>query len=409
MVRFGRGRHYLIDRIEIWDGPNKNDVSHIAFTRCRGLRIDLNGSTIHVKGDYHRGGDAREGRFSWSSAVIPFVFNRCSDLVVENGTLNGNADKMTKDRAVEERSGNGIALNGCTQVLLEGLHIHHFSTDGVRIGLIGRQVLEPCRDIRINQSRMIANGRQALTNAGGVRVIATDCEFSETGHTGGPYRHPPGAGVDIEPNRKIPQRSDFKAVRCQFNDNRGGPLIAVDPHRVSFVELIDCTGKSAKPTRMNLRGERCVVRGGKWHNIQIACAYAAHRPFKTGIAIDVSRGTWGGDHPGWSPVHDVNAPQPNVRIHQNRFELRSPRPFDSSYLFRCANPNHQFENNQIFVSRGGHDGAGEDLIGGFQRARLVRGNRWVTDVARPLHFANDYTGARSVEGEVFSGSFRRKA
>ncbi|HWT11299.1 MAG TPA: hypothetical protein VN231_00940 [Allosphingosinicella sp.] len=409
IVRFGRGRHYLIDRIQVWGGPNRNDVANILYNRCRGLRIDLNGATVHVKGDFHRSGDTAEGRFSWLNAVIPFQLNRCTDVVIENGFLHGHADRMSRDPTVDERSGHGFAINGCSNVLLEGLHVHHFSADGVRVGILGGRENDPCRDVRLSQVRLTNNARQGLTIAGGVGVVATDCEFSHTGRTGGAqgdYRHAPSAGVDVEPNRFVTERSDFRALRCRFDDNRGSPVTAASADRTAFIELIDCSGRSRAQSRLSPRVERAVIRGGTWHNIQIACAYAGNRAQRP-TSIDVSGGTWSGDDPAWAPVYDLSPRHPNVRIHGNRFELRSTRPFTTAWLFQCSNPNHQFEDNQVFVSARGHDGAGEDMVGNFRGARLVRGNRWATDLAAPRRFVNDYGGAQRVERETFSGAFAR--
>lgn len=404
-VRFGRGRHYLIDRIQIWGGPNRNDLTNILFNRCRGLNIDLNGSTVHVKGDFHRRGDTNQGRHSWLNQVTPFLINRCNGVVISNGTLHGHIDRMTRDAEVDERGGYGVSINGSDDVLLEGLHIHHFSGDGVRLGTIGGRDNEPCRNIRLNQVRVTHNARQGMTIAGGAGVVATDCEFSQTGRPGGAadYRHAPSAGVDVEPYGHVTARSDFRAIRCRFDDNRGPPVTAASPDRTAFVELIDCGGRSRSMSRLAPRGERNLVRGGSWHNVQIACAYAARR-FQHGMTIEVTGGSWTGDDPDWAPVYDLSTRHPEVRIHGNRFELRPARPFTSRSLFQCSNPNHQFENNRIFVSARGHGGTGDDLVGDFQGARLVRGNDWTTDAAPPRRFVNNYRGAR-VEGESFSGSF----
>jgi hypothetical protein len=403
LVRFGRGRHYLINQIQARAGPNRNDISHISYFGCRGLRIDLNGATVHVKGNFHRSGDADGGQQSHRNAVIPFLFEGCVDLIVENGTLNGNADQMTRDPLVNERGGHGIHLLSSNDVRLEGLHLHHFSADGIRLGI--DRTNEPCRRVRLNHVRCTNNARQGLTNAGAVDVIATDCEFSGSGRTRGSYRHRPMAGVDVEPLARARERSDFRAVRCLFADNMGAPVVATGPHRVSFVELIDCSGIVESQKRLILWGERNVIQGGAWHNIQIACAYGAKRPFDREIDVEVAGGLWTGNDPRWAPVYDMNPRKPRVRILNNRFELRPKAPFKPTFLFQCANPNHEFQGNLIFVGRMGHDGTGDDLVGNFQGAKLVGGNHWRTDASVPLRFLNNCSDVRFLEAERFSGSF----
>lgn len=407
-IRFGRNRVYRIDRHLLGARGGANRPRSISFERCSGLRIDLNGSTIDVKGDFHRPAEPeRRGRFvvSQVAGLIPLRFIRCNDVSVGNGTLNGNVQAMTRDRGVIESAGMGMELLGCERVVLEDLHIHHFPTDGIQLR-IADTAEEPCRDVRMNRVRLTNNGRQGMTNAGGVGVVATDCHFSETGHTGGDYgRHGPSAGVDVEPFRQSSVKSDFRALRCRFDDNLGAPVVSGNPHRSGLVELVDCGGRVPAMERMILSPERTVIRGGEWHNIQIACAYATPRRFTQQITIDVSGGVWTGDDPEWQPVYDLNARRPHVRIHNNRFRLLSPRPFASNALFLCGNPDHRFEDNEIFVARTGHPGSGQQLIGQFRGAALVRGNRWSTDLQGPERFVNNYAGAQRVEGESFSGSF----
>ena len=408
-IRFASNRRYLIDRYITGSGATRNDVRHITFTNCRGLHIDLNGSAIDVKGDFHRAADGQSGGGRYvtatNRALNPLQFVLCHDLSVRNGELNGNVDRMTRDRNVIEGPGHGIELLGCERVLLEDLHIHHFPTDGIRMGIHALGNDELCRDVRMNRLRIMNNGRQGMTNAGGSGVVAVDCHFSETGVTGGEYRnHGPSAGVDVEPFRDLPVKSDFRGLRCRFDGNLGAPVVAGNPHRTGLVELIDCGGRVPEMKRMILSPEQATIRGGEWHNVQIACAYAARRRFTQQINIDVSGATWSGDDPGWQPVYDLNHRRPNVRIHDNRFRLLSPRPFTARALFQCGNPNHRFENNEVFVARTGHSGNGDDLVARFG-ARLVRGNRWSTDLRGPGRFVNDYSEARQVESESFVGAF----
>jgi len=94
LVLFGRGKRYRVGQVQVTGGAERNDVSHISFEGCSDLTVDLNGSTIDVRGDFHRGADAEQGRQSFKSAVVPLRFSRCTDLAVRNGTMNGNAQLM---------------------------------------------------------------------------------------------------------------------------------------------------------------------------------------------------------------------------------------------------------------------------------------------------------------------------
>lgn len=403
-IQFGRGKRYRIERIAIVGGSKKNDVSDIAFSGCSGLTIDLNGATIDVKGDFHRAPDFKSGKhaISYTQGVQPFVFRNCRSLIVRNGSMTGNANRMTRDATVVEGGGRGILLYGCAGVLLEDLHVHHFSTDGLQIypGAGGKV----STDVTLRRVALTNNARQGLSNSGGIGVSAIDSVFSRNGYTEGPYRHAPCAGVDLEPNSILAQRADFRALRCRFDNNRGSPIAAGDPDREALIELIDCTSNCDTRKRIILTAERSLIRGGRWHNVEIACAYGAHHAFKHGISVEVTGGLWTGDDPAWAPVFDLSERHPEVNIHGNRFELRSSKPFANTYLFKCSNPNHRFVDNRIFVSKTGHDGAGMDFVGQFAGA-VVTGNQWSTDLQGPRQFINNYKGARRVAGETFSGSF----
>jgi hypothetical protein len=400
IVRFGAGKTYRIDRFLSTRTPSQSGVGHIDFRGCNGLTIDLNGSTIDVKGDFHRSGDVR-GSHSSAHAVVPLNLEACSDVIVRGGTLNGNAGLTSADRGVAEGPGHGILIMGCSRVRLEGLHVHHFTADGVYIrGRSGRV----SRDIRLTNVRLTNNARQGLTNSGAVGVVATDCAFSETGRTGGDYSRAPGAGVDIEPALQYDLPSDFRAERCRFDNNRGAPVVAGNPATAALVELIDCSGTGSPWSRMILTCAQARIRGGDWHNIQIAPGYGAHRKFGTDVNLEVSGGVWSGDNPGWAPVFDLSRQQPNTWIHHNRFLLRSPQPFRQTYLFRCANPNHRFEDNEVFVAGTGHDGEGDDLVGQFAGA-TVRRNHWSTDL-RDMVVRR---AAQPIEGGPDSAAGRRLA
>lgn len=401
-IRFARGRRYRIDQVLATREPNRVDIGHVAFIGCNGLTIDLNGATIDVKGDFHRAAGGRRGRQSSAHAVIPLFFEGCSNLTVRNGIMNGNAGLTTADDSVAEGPGHGILLIGCSRVQLEDLHIHHFTGDGVYIRAARNR--RSSRDIRLANVRLTNNARQGLTIAGAAGVTALDCDFSATGRTGGAYHRSPGAGVDLEPGHDYDLPSDFRAERCRFEDNRGSAVVAGSPDRIGLVELINCSGSRRRSGRLILSSAQTRIRGGNWHNIQIACAFAAHQEFRTPINIEVSGGVWTGDDPNWTPVYDLGPRRPNTWIHDNRFELRSPQPFTETYLFRCANPNHRFEENEIFVARTGHAGRGDDLIGQFTHA-IVRGNRWSTDLRGPGRFVNNYHQAQRVAEERFSGAF----
>ena len=404
VVRFGYRKRYFINRVQPAYGPRQKDVPSIEFLGCEDLTVDLNESVIDVKGDFHRGADVRTAKYALSSvrAVQPLSFLHCSGLVIRNGEMTGNCNRMTLDPGVAESGGRGIALRACSNVQIEDMHIHHFSSDG--IGILPDEQRRACRGVWLRRLRLMNNARQGLTNAGGSGVFAEDCLFSESGHTDGSYFHAPCAGVDLEPNFELDVRSDFHARRCRFDGNRGSPLVAGDADKEAAVELIDCSASSPSQRRLLLACETAVVRGGVWRNIQIGCAYGVRRRPRRIISIEVSNGLWTGDDPNWVPVFDLSELHPFVYIHDNRFELRPQGPSREKFLFKSANPNERFENNDIFVSAAAYAGPGDQPIGNFRGAQ-VRSNRWSTDLQGRDRFVNDYRGARKMAPDRFFGSF----
>jgi hypothetical protein len=64
---------------------------------------------------------------------------------------------MTRDPRVAEADGHGVMLAGCDRVVLEQLHIHHVSTDGVVIR--PWSAVRPSREIALREVRLAQGGR----------------------------------------------------------------------------------------------------------------------------------------------------------------------------------------------------------------------------------------------------------
>jgi len=225
---FPPGR-YLLNRVSITKGPAPNGNKPITFSRCNGLRIQGQGAVIEVKGDFHRGKDVLlNGKpVSYSSSIIPFDMDRCSNFSIEGFELVGGAQRMTKDPEVLEGSCHGIRTNGCSDYALRDLTIHHFATDGVYLG--GGNVAD--RGAMVERVKCARNGRQGMSLIHIQNATILDSTFEDTGRTEGTYGgHAPQAGVDIEPNAAPPKvdvaTGQITFKRCTFRNNLGHQFVA---------------------------------------------------------------------------------------------------------------------------------------------------------------------------------------
>jgi len=251
---------YRIDRYRVANDPQRN-FPDIIYDQCDGLQIIGYGAKIDVKGDFHCGADKPisadpkyAGQYlSFTQAIQPFVFKACSDVKLEGFELNGNVDKMTRDRlsgkTVVDGAGSGIVFgSGSVNYLLTNIYVHDFGTDGVYLGQSTPVPVPspiPIGYIRppevADRSAVLTNVRSLRNARDGLSIISlrggvfSCCEFSESGRAQGTYGTiPDGLGVDIEPQSTtdIPT-GDFSFTECRF-ENNSGPGLSPSAANASF-------------------------------------------------------------------------------------------------------------------------------------------------------------------------------
>lgn len=263
---FPPGR-YLLNRISITKGPAPNGNKPITFSRCNGLRIQGQGAVIEVKGDFHRGKDVLvNGKpVSYSSSIIPFDMDRCSNFSIEGFELVGGAQRMTKDPEVLEGSCHGIRTSGCSDYTLRDLTIHHFATDGVYLG--GGNVAD--RGALVERVKCARNGRQGMSLIHIQNATILDSTFEDTGRTEGAYGgHAPQAGVDVEPDAAQPKvdviTGQITFKRCTFRNNLGHQFVAAKALPFGPVRLEACVlarATDSLPIALYLATSEGVVTG----------------------------------------------------------------------------------------------------------------------------------------------------
>ncbi len=239
-------------------GQVLNGKSHFYFKGLKNITIKgEKGTLISIKGDFRKKTEweIKERNFGYSfDYQISFVFNQCKNITIENLEINGNCDKMTREKIVVENPSFGFLFGeGITDsvenVLLRNLYIHHVSTDGISWkgrggGLYGENL------------RLTNNGRCALSIVQGKNMRFVNCEFSETGVTGKYESHSPNTGVDIE-NESYFTIENIYFKKCRFVKNKNTQFIAsgfdgVGAGRTTNVHLDSCyfeENRSIEPVR----------------------------------------------------------------------------------------------------------------------------------------------------------------
>lgn len=135
----------------------------------------------------------------------------------------------------------GLAITGCTNVLVEGLRIESSGGDGI---YIGNATLPYCKDVVIRDVVCFDNHRQGISVIGAENLLIENSEFSNTWGT------PPSAGIDLEPDGPTERLVNCVIRNCKFENNAGHAMLV-------YLKNLDAT---AQP--VSVRFENCVARMG---------------------------------------------------------------------------------------------------------------------------------------------------
>ena len=252
--------------------PGRAEVRNSVLRGCDGLALSGAGAKILLNGRYHRG----PGQGRLKSSFMPFDLWNCRNVRISGFEIDGGVRNMTRDPGTTEIYSHLIALNGCVDVVLEDLDLHHSQTDGVYLYQAGfsprARAGTACRNVTLTNVRCHNNARGGLAALNVYGLLATDCRFSENGTTGlGTYRgHAPGFGVDVEPDQFNASDVDVKTGnlefrRCQFNDNISAILAAYAGRYRGYLRVIDCTSSNrfGHPNHMIVAWPGALVQGGR--------------------------------------------------------------------------------------------------------------------------------------------------
>jgi len=227
-------------------GQVLNGKSHFYFNGLNNITIKgEKGTVISIKGDFRKKTEweIKDRNFGYSfDYQISFVFKECKNITIENLEINGNCDKMTREKIVVENPSFGFLFgeditDKVENVLMRNLYIHHVSTDGIcwKGGGGG---------LYAENLKLKNNGRCALSIVQGKNMRFVNCEFSETGVTGKYESHSPNTGVDIE-NESFNTIENIAFKKCRFVKNKNTQFVAsgfdgVGAGRTTNVHLDSC-------------------------------------------------------------------------------------------------------------------------------------------------------------------------
>ncbi len=239
---------YRVDEVFRQNEKGKvlNGRSHFLFEGLTNITVrGEKGSIISIKGDFHKKAEweikERKAGYSFTQQIT-FLFKQCKNVSVETLEINGNCDKMTRDKIVAEGPSMGLLFGESItdyvdNVWLKDLYIHHMATDGVCFkGKV--------KGVYAENLQLRNNGRCAMSIVQGKDMRFLNCDFSETGVTGKYESHSPNTGDDIE-NESYITIENIYFKKCRFVKNKSTQFVAtgfdgVGAGRTTNVNLDSC-------------------------------------------------------------------------------------------------------------------------------------------------------------------------
>lgn len=411
---FPRGTYYVARRRSVDQLiRNRQYVQNAEYLETDGLHISGYGATIRLNGRVRRANVL-------DSTFMPFEIRRSRNVTIEGFEIDGGATQMSRPIEVAEGYAHLVALNGCSNVLLKDLDLHHSQVDAVLLSddflMTGRLPGIACRNIRLQNVKCRNNARGGLAALQVLGLSVVDSEFSGNGFPGDSYTyHPPGFGVDIEPDRANPgvnidvKTGNLEFLRCAFNDNRSAVLAAYAPSYQGYCRFIDCTSRNAhnEANHMILTwpGEGMLIQGGE-HDAGAGCIWLAWQA--TGSKVRLKDMTIRSSH-----IHGLLLAHPGNLAEVEDCEIIGTHtgPEDGHFVFFGQDPGggrrNVFRNNRIFIPAARKNRSQpHDYEPNFSNTNL-EGNEYRTDLARPGEYFVRLFNAETctVRNERFRGAF----
>lgn len=249
-------------------------VINSLIDRVDGLTISGYGARIVLNGAFHRSGrpgPSGEAAGLHYAIFMPFEIHRSRNLVIKGFEMDGGVRNMSRDPEVGEIYAALIALNGCSNVLLEDLDLHHCQTDGIYLtsSFLGGKPSIACRNVTLRRVRSHNNARGGLGVFQVYGLLCEDCAFNRNGETRVKYLpHAPQYGVDVEPDYVKPNvdihTGNVEFRRCEFMDNKSALLASYSANYIGYLRVLDCRSSNAPggDYHMIISWAGAVIQGG---------------------------------------------------------------------------------------------------------------------------------------------------
>jgi len=424
MVMLRPGAHYRLDR-HVTAG---NGITDVIFQGCSGLAIRGNSASISVKGDFFRDSATTRG-------LCGLRFEDCTDIDVRDLQLIGNVQQMSRPASLTEAPTHGLLLGGCSNVIVDGVLVRHFATDGLYVrasmnpDAAGRR--RASRNLEVRNSKFLFNARQGLSVIQLRGGIFEDCEFSNTGYVeapsvSGPYGvHAPGAGIDVEPNGTLTVgqlvdvlTGDLLFRRCRLIGNLGKSFVAAaytGAAPVSEKVSLDHCLLQADQASASRYGLIFDVPGGSISNCTLDMGgktafigWAASSDASPVLRDNLVTGHSGGPN---RPFFLLRNGRGSPLLERNRFtgERHPQRSAKGPQMIVFDNPNATVRDNVFFLPKEAFPPQSDGLVPMIvANARSMTGNRYETDLepgtSRGRAFGVMYAARSSAANETFRGT-----
>lgn len=393
---------------------------------ANGLTIHGYGARIVLNGRFHRTGRkgpiARDGlaQGEHMAVFMPFDIRRSRNVRISGLEIDGGVLGMSRDLDVGEAYAHLIAINACTDVVLEDLDLHHGQSDAIFLGddfvMSGKLPGQACRNVSLRNVKCRNNARGGLAPLQVHGLKAVDCEFNGGGFPGGNYHwHAPGFGVDIEPDHGMEgenidiRTGNLEFVRCNFYDNFSAILACYTSSFRGYCRFIDCNtrnrGNGPNHIIATWPGEGIFIEGGD-HDAgegRIWVSWQGQSGAKTTLRNMRIRSA-----DDFGILHGFGG---NLAVIENcTITGTHTKPGGGHFIFFGQVPGggrrNVFRGNKVFLPAARKDrGKAWDLEPNFAHTDLSD-NEYTTDLRTPgQHFARGYDETCTVRNERFRGAF----
>ncbi|HPO16083.1 MAG TPA: right-handed parallel beta-helix repeat-containing protein [Candidatus Hydrogenedentes bacterium] len=173
-----------------------------------------------------------------------FSANDCTDIVLRGFGAVLRMNKVDYQSAAYKKGEWRMVLDiqGCTNVLIEGLRLESSGGDGIYIGSTGKQ--EFCKNVVIRDAICDDHHRQGISIISAIDLLIERTLMLNTSGTA------PQAGIDFEPNRPTEQLTNCIMRDCVLENNTGGNILF----------YLKQLSKESPP--LSVIVENCIVRNG---------------------------------------------------------------------------------------------------------------------------------------------------